>query len=75
MKIGIIGCGNISETYFKSQNLFNNFKVIACADINNEVAKKVLKRNTSNERIIESVKILKKNKIKVMTQNLIGLPI
>ena len=35
----------------------------------------MLKRNTSNERIIESVKILKKNKIKVMTQNLIGLPI
>ena len=39
MKIGIIGCGNISETYFKSQNLFNNFKVIACADINIEAAK------------------------------------
>ena len=42
---------------------------------NNEVARKVLKRNTTNERIIESVKILKKNNIKVMTQNLIGLPI
>jgi len=42
---------------------------------NNEVAKTVLKRNTSNERIIEAVDILKKNKIKVMTQNLIGLPI
>ena len=42
---------------------------------NNEVAGKILKRNTTNERIIESVKILKKNKIKVMTQNLIGLPV
>ena len=42
---------------------------------NNEVAKKVLKRNTTNERIIESVKILKKNKVHVMTQNLIGLPV
>jgi len=42
---------------------------------NNEVARKVLKRNTTNERIIESVKILKKNNVKVMTQNLIGLPI
>ena len=39
MKIGIIGCGNISETYFKSQNLYSNFKVVACADINLEVAK------------------------------------
>ncbi len=42
---------------------------------NNEVAKKVLKRNTTNERIIESVEILKKNNVKVMTQNLIGLPV
>jgi len=39
MKIGVIGCGNISETYFESQNLYNNFKVIACADINLEAAK------------------------------------
>ena len=42
---------------------------------NNEVARKVLKRNTTNERIIESVKTLKKNNVKVMTQNLIGLPV
>ena len=40
MKIGIIGCGNISPTYFKSQKLYNNFKIISCADINNEVALK-----------------------------------
>ena len=42
---------------------------------NNEVAKKVLKRNTTNERIVEATKILQKNKVRVMTQNLIGLPI
>ena len=40
MRVGIIGCGNISETYFECQNLFNNFNVIACADINIEAAKK-----------------------------------
>ena len=40
MRVGIIGCGNISETYFESQNLFNNFNIIACSDINVEVAKK-----------------------------------
>ncbi len=39
MNIGIIGCGNISETYFECQNLFNNFNVVACADINIEAAK------------------------------------
>ena len=40
MRVGIIGCGNISETYFECQNLFNNFNVIACADINIEAAKR-----------------------------------
>ena len=40
MRVGIIGCGNISETYFECQNLFNNFSVVACADINIEAAKK-----------------------------------
>ncbi len=39
MRVGIIGCGNISETYFECQNLFNNFIVVACADINIEAAK------------------------------------
>lgn len=40
MKIGIIGCGNISPTYFNSHKLYNNFKVVACADINEDIAKK-----------------------------------
>ena len=39
MRVGIIGCGNISETYFECQNLFNNFNIVACADINIEAAK------------------------------------
>ena len=40
MKVGIIGCGNISETYFNSQKIFNNFEITACADINTEYASK-----------------------------------
>ena len=38
MKVGIIGCGNISETYFNCQKIFNNIEIIACADLNNEFA-------------------------------------
>ena len=38
MKVGIIGCGNISETYFNCQKIFNNFEIISCADINTEFA-------------------------------------
>ena len=40
MNIGIVGCGNISATYFNSHKLYNNFKVIACADINEDIARK-----------------------------------
>ncbi len=32
--VGIIGCGNISTTYFKLSPLFKGIKVLACADIN-----------------------------------------
>ena len=39
-KIGLIGCGNIAETYFRSQQYFNNIQIVSCADINQEVAKK-----------------------------------
>ena len=39
MRVGIIGCGNISETYFNCQDIYNNFKVISCSDIDIDVAK------------------------------------
>ena len=34
LKVGLIGCGHISETYFRSQTYFNNIDIVACADIN-----------------------------------------
>ena len=39
LKIGLIGCGHIAETYFRSQEYFNNIIFISCADINEDVAK------------------------------------
>ena len=27
LKVGLIGCGHISETYFRSQNYFNNINI------------------------------------------------
>ena len=38
--IGLIGCGNIAETYFRAQDYFNNIKFIACADKFPELSKK-----------------------------------
>jgi predicted dehydrogenase len=36
--VGIIGCGNISTTYFKFAPLFRGLEVRACADMNPAVA-------------------------------------
>ena len=80
-EIGVpLGCHVRPETVtektgflLKKMNCTHVAMGIECG--NNEVAKKVLKRNTTNERIIESVRILKKNNVKIITQNLVGLPI
>ena len=44
-KVGLIGCGHISETYFKGHEYFNNFQIVKCADINIEVANKCAELN------------------------------
>ena len=44
MNIGIIGCGNISDTYFNSQNIFKNLNIIACSDLIKELADKKAKQ-------------------------------
>ena len=39
-KIGLIGCGHIAETYFRAEKYFNNIKIVKCADINMQAAKR-----------------------------------
>ena len=55
MNIGIIGCGNISPVYFNAHKLYNNFKVTACADINESVAKKSADEFNVNFQTIEDI--------------------
>ena len=40
MKIGIIGCGNISGAYFNGAKNTDVLKILACADLQQEVATK-----------------------------------
>ena len=49
--IGLIGCGNIAETYFRSQEYFNNIQFISCADVYEEASKKCAKENNINYQI------------------------
>ena len=43
--IGLVGCGHISETYFRAEEYFNNIQIIKCADINNNAAEKCAKEH------------------------------
>jgi len=38
--VGLIGCGHISETYFRSREYFNNINITACSDLKIDAAKK-----------------------------------
>ena len=53
--IGLIGCGNIAETYFKSQNYFNNINFIACADINQRSADNCAKQNNIKSMSVDDL--------------------
>ncbi|MEO9516302.1 MAG: Gfo/Idh/MocA family oxidoreductase [Paracoccaceae bacterium] len=39
MKVGIIGCGNISGAYMRLAPLYRDIEVVACADVSMEAAK------------------------------------
>ena len=57
MKIGVIGCGNISDTYFESQKIFNNLNIIACADLSKDIAdQKANKYNIKSQNVDELLK-------------------
>lgn len=38
LRIGIVGCGNISMAYLRNAPLFRNVEITACADLNGEAA-------------------------------------
>ena len=33
VRVGIIGCGNISQAYFNGANMFEVLEVVACAEV------------------------------------------
>ena len=53
--IGVIGCGNIAETYLRAQEYFNNINIIACADINSEASKKCADEYKIKDQSIDQI--------------------
>ncbi|MBI5093108.1 MAG: Gfo/Idh/MocA family oxidoreductase [Candidatus Hydrogenedentes bacterium] len=45
VKVGIVGCGNISEVYFNSGKTFGILDIVACADLVPERAKEKAKKH------------------------------
>jgi predicted dehydrogenase len=41
MRVGIIGCGNISGVYVRNAKLFDDIEIIACSDIIQQAAKRL----------------------------------
>ena len=39
LRIGVMGCGNISTTYFKFVPLFKGIEITGCADLTPKMAK------------------------------------
>ncbi len=64
MRVGVIGCGNISDTYFKSQNIYNNINIVACADIINEISEK--KANQYNIKSLSVEDLLKSDEVEII---------
>ena len=53
--IGVIGCGNILETYLRSQEYFNNINFVSCSDINMELARKTASNNNLKAQTVEEL--------------------
>ena len=62
--IGLIGCGNIAETYFRSQDYFNNINFVACADKFPEAAVKCAEQY--NIKALSVDEILQDNDIDII---------
>ena len=54
-KVGLVGCGHISETYFRAQEYFNNIKIIKCADIDPASAEKCAKMYDIKSSKVEDI--------------------
>ena len=60
LKVGLVGCGHIAETYFRSQKYFNNIEIISCADINAEASKKCAQEYNIEAQEVDDLLIDKK---------------
>jgi len=64
LSVGVIGCGNISETYLGLAHLFNGYKIVACADVIQQLAKDRAEQYNIDAMSVEA--LLKRSDIDVV---------
>jgi predicted dehydrogenase len=55
MRVGIIGCGNISDVYVRNSKLFNDIEIIACSDINLAAAERLADKYSLREMNVRAL--------------------
>jgi predicted dehydrogenase len=46
MRVGIVGCGNISDIYVRNAKLFRDIEIVACADTNPAAAERLANKDS-----------------------------
>ena len=64
LRIGVVGCGNISTTYFRLSPLFKGIEITACADLNPDAAEKAA--STYGVKAMEPAKLIKSKTIDIV---------
>ncbi len=64
LRIGVVGCGNISTTYFKYAPLFKGIEIVACADLNPAAAEKAAE--TYKVKAMEPAKLIKSKTVDIV---------
>lgn len=55
MRVGIIGCGNISDIYVRNAKLFRDIEIVACSDINPSAAERLANKYSLREASVRTL--------------------
>jgi len=55
MRVGIIGCGNISDVYVRNAKLFSDIEIIACSDIIPPLAERLARKYSLREMNVRAL--------------------
>jgi predicted dehydrogenase len=55
LRVGVVGCGNISDIYLQNAPRFRDFVVTACADLNVDAARRQAERHAIDARSVKDL--------------------